>query len=194
MSDKVQYKITNCTRWPGAKKGKHKRGFVLHINRKNLHVNRHIFVNELSEGIEAMHQQKWVKIDTVKDRHLSINKAIKDQEKENETARKKAEADIKDEEKERLAKAKEEAEEEVKRLKEEQKNSTPASTLGLERKEFNEQHKSSAKVPNEGDSEDPLDGLEEADYENSEEPNFVVQAGKKGKGKNKKGKNKNSNS
>lgn len=176
---KTDYKITNTTKWPGVKKGKHRNGFIVAIQARNLHVGRHMFVEKMTEGIEALQERKYIKVESVADRNVTIKEKVENIEKENEAERKAAEAKMIADSK----KAKQEAElklkQETEALNKETEESRPASSF--DKDEMKAQVKggmseNTARVPDEGQSEDPLGDLEDVAGDN---PNFVVQAGKK---------------
>ena len=189
---KVQYKVTNVTKWAGVKKGKHKNGFIIAINRRNIHVNRHMVVDEISEAIESFHRKKWVKIEPIENRHVTIKEATEKTEAENEKSRKAQEAKLKQDEKDAHAKAKQQKEKELAELEAAQKESESASSVDKDELKKQLRGSNTAQVVGQGNedvSTDPTADLEMAEYVDGEEPNFVVNAskskGKRGKRKSK---------
>lgn len=185
MSDAstTHYKVTNTTKWAGVSKGKHKKGFIIAINRKNVHVGRHMVFQDLNEGLEALQQKKYIKIEVLKDRHVTIGEKIREQEKANEADRKAAaERAIKAVKDDGTA-AKLRKDLELKALKITSVESKPASSLdkdALKRaaKESFAQNTASVSGDGEGSSTDPLADVEKANYTDGKEPNFIVKAGK----------------
>lgn len=179
----IQYKITNVTKWPGHKKGRHKNGFIIAINRRNVHVNRHIFVDNLTEAIESFHQKGWVKIEAVEDRSVAIREESKKTEAENEKKRKQREKELKDAEKKRQEEEKAKAKKELEEMEKAQQASKAASSIDKDdmKKQLAGDSETKAKVSGDGhdESSNPLSDVEEAAYVDGEEPNFVVNASKK---------------
>lgn len=188
--EKVQYKITNITRWAGAKKGKHRLGFILAVNRRNIHVNRHMVVPEITESIESWHSRKWVKIEAIENRHVSIKEATEKTEAENQKERElmKAQitADKTKEQKHSQARAKKEIDELQKAQVESQSaSSSDKDALKAQLKSDGGKPKIKVTGPgNEGDNTDPMSGLESSEYIGDKEPNFVVNASKRKRNKN----------
>lgn len=182
----TQFKITNTTRWPGQKKGKHRLGFILQINRRHLQPNQHIYVENITEGIENMQKRRFVRVEEVKDRRVEVVKALKEQEKINEAERQEKEKELKAQQAQESKALKEAAAREKEALNKAQEDSDPASGLDKDAmKEAIRNSNNTAHVSEEGnymqslqDSEDP-----------SPQDNFTVQAGNKGRRRNK---NKNS--
>lgn len=180
--EKVQYKVINATKWPGVKKGKHKNGFIIAINRKNIHVNSHMVVDEITETIEAFHAKKWVKIEPVTNRHVTIKEQTEKTEKANEAARKKREQELKAEEADRQKKAKAKKQKELDEMEAAQKDSEAASSVDKDAMKKQLKGESTAKVVgqgNESESQDPMKDVESPTYVDDQEPNFVVNASKK---------------
>lgn len=179
MGNKTDYKVTNTTRWAGVKKGKHRNGFIIALFGRNLHVGRHMFVDKISEGIEALQERKFVKVEAVEDRNVSIKKKVEDIENQNEKERLAANAKIKKDLQAKENKVKKDAKEELAEINAQTEASRPASSLDKQAMKDavkGDMPVNTAKVPNDGQSEDPLKDIEDAVDEN---PNFVVQAGKK---------------
>jgi ATPase subunit of ABC transporter with duplicated ATPase domains len=195
----IQYKVTNVTKWPGHKKGRHKNGFIIAINRRNVHVDHHIFVDNLTEAIESFHQKGWVKIEAVEDRSVAIREESKKTEAENEKKRKQREKELQDAEKKRQEEEKAKAKKELEEMEKAQQASKAASSIDKDdmKKQLAGNSEPKAKVSGDGhdESSNPLSDVEEAAYVDGEEPNFVVNASKKkSKGRGSKGSSRSSRS
>ena len=185
---KVQYKVTNVTKWPGAIKGKHKNGFIIAIARRNVHVGRHMVVNEVTEAIESFHKKKWVKIEAIQDRSVSIKAETEKTEKANEEARKQREVELKADEKRKSDAQKANAKKELEALAKQEEESEAASSVDKEAMKEQLKKQSTVKVTGEGNEserQDPTKDLEKPEYMDGEEPNFVVNASKKKGGRRK---------
>lgn len=183
----TQFKITNTTRWPGTKKGKHRLGFILQINRRHLQPNQHIYVGNITEGIENMQKRRFVRVEEVKDRRVEVSKALQEQERINQEEIKKREAELKAQqaqESKALKIAKDKEKEDLNRA---QENSDPASGLDKDAmKDAIRNSNNKAHVSQEGDYMNSLQDAVDPDPQD----NFTVQAGQ---GKSKRNKNKNKN-
>jgi hypothetical protein len=180
-AQKKTYKVINTTRFPGARSGKHRLGFFIDVlNGRPMGPGKHIIANEITPGMMAMQRQGFVAIQEVKDMDAEIGSHLSENAKmHQENIAKAVTATIK-EKKDDLKLAEEAAKAAMKPAEE---TSTPESSISKEdmKDAIKADSRESKAIVSMGElgagfAEESED---EGTYPDGE-PNFIVQAGKKG--------------
>ena len=176
---KTEYKLTNITKWPGVLKGKHKHGFIIAIGRKNLHVGKSLVVPELTEAIEGMQAKKWLKVESITDRHVLVKEQVEKTEAQNQKDLEALKSQQEQVAAKKVQEIKEQKDKEIKEFEKTLKSPEPAHSLDKEALKAAAAGGKAASnaVVSDGEQEgnDPLDDLETPVDPNGE-PNFVVKA------------------
>ena len=183
------YKIVNSTKQLNGT-GKHRKGFFVSISPTTMvYPGEHTIVENITPGILGFQKCGYVKIEPIEDINIELENQIKKIEKENSKKRRMLEAKLKELNNRKIEDKKEEVKQEIETIENESTESVISTSLSKEAmkqavKDANDAP-SSAIVTNGGSEDDSLEDIEEAVSVDGE-PNFVVQAGSKGK-KGKKG-------
>lgn len=184
------YKIINATKQPNGT-GKHRKGFFVAISPTTMiYPGEHTIVENITPGILGFQKRGYVKVETIDDINVELEKQIKKIEAENSKKRRLLETQLKELSNKKIETKKEEVKEELKVIENETTESVISSSLSKEDmkqavKEANDAPSTAIISGDEGE-DDSLKEMEEAVSVDGE-PNFIVQAGSKGK-KGKKGK------
>ncbi len=183
------YKIVNSTKQLNGK-GKHRKGFFVAISPTTMiYPGEHTIVENITPGILGFQKCGYVKIEPIDDINIELEKQIKKIEQENSRKRRLLETQLKELNNKKIEDKKEEVKQEIEIIENETKESVISTSMSKEDmkqavKDSNDSP-STAIVSNGESEDDSLEEMEEAVSVDGE-PNFVVQAGSKGK-KGKKG-------
>jgi hypothetical protein len=177
--EQLEYKLTNITKWPNVKKGKHRLGFIININRKSLHVGQHMVVPQINEGIENLQKRKFLKVEPIQNRHVLVREQIAETDKQHDQELEELKKAAIQEEKDAVKLAKSNKEKELEDAKNVSKNSEATSSLDKDALRENVKQnmpENNTRVSGGEGGEDPTSDLEEPTFADGE-PNFMVRAG-----------------
>lgn len=180
------YKLVNTTKHAGVKMGKHKNGFFVSVaTGSTMGPGQHTVVENITPGILGMQQKGYIKIETIDDIKIEIEKEIEKMEKENTRKRRLLETKLKKLTADGSKKKENEIKEEIKEIEGNNEESIITHSLDKDalKANFKANNNDTEAIVTSGETgEDPMSDVEEANFTDGE-PNFVVQAGKKGKGR-----------